>query len=64
MKIPNKWQQSAEHEYCIHARIFICSACLHLMFAMAKQEAGNEKEETSCEKLPNTRHSGFFFFKM
>lgn len=60
MKMPNMQQQTAEHEFCIHAQIFICSSCLHLMIAVAKQEVGNEKEETSPEKFSNILHSGFF----
>lgn len=41
-------------------KIFICSFCLHLLILRQKQEAGNEKEETSCEKLQDTPHRGFF----
>lgn len=41
-------------------KIFICSFCLHLLTLRQKQEAGNEKGETSCEKLQDTPHPGFF----
>lgn len=45
--------------YLLIHKIFICPFCLHLLILRQKQEAGNEKEEMSYEKLQDTAHPGF-----